>query len=90
MFCRWKYITTSVLLELKSVKTSGLLWLLNIFQVSAGSADRFVYIWDTTSRRIQYKLPGHNGSINDVDFHPKEPIIMSGSSDKLVYIGEIE
>ncbi|XP_069672017.1 U5 small nuclear ribonucleoprotein 40 kDa protein [Periplaneta americana] len=59
-------------------------------KVSAGSADRFVYLWDTTSRRILYKLPGHNGSVNDVDFHPKEPIIMSGSSDKLVYIGEIE
>jgi Prp8 binding protein len=43
-------------------------------KVSAGSADRFVYIWDTTSRRIIYKLPGHNGSVNDVVFHPKEPI----------------
>ena len=21
-----------------------------------------------------YKLPGHQGSVNDVDFHPKEPI----------------
>jgi Prp8 binding protein len=78
------------LLQLKSIDTCELPWLLNVFQVSAGSADRFVYIWDTTTRRILYKLPGHNGSINDVDFHPKEPIIMSGSSDKLVYIGEIE
>ncbi|XP_068085480.1 U5 small nuclear ribonucleoprotein 40 kDa protein [Anabrus simplex] len=59
-------------------------------KVSAGSADRFVYIWDTTSRRILYKLPGHNGSVNDVDFHPKETIIMSGSSDKQIFIGEIE
>jgi len=43
-------------------------------QVSAGSGDRFVYIWDTTSRRILYKLPGHSGSVNEVDFHPFEPI----------------
>lgn len=43
-------------------------------KVSAGSADRFVYIWDANTRRILYKLPGHNGSVNDVDFHPKEPI----------------
>ena len=43
-------------------------------KVSAGSSDRFHYIWDTTSRRILYKLPGHNGSVNDIDFHPKEPI----------------
>lgn len=42
--------------------------------VSAGSADRFVYIWDTTTRKIMYKLPGHLGSVNDVDFHRVEPI----------------
>lgn len=59
-------------------------------KVAAGSADRFVYIWDTTSRRIIYKLPGHNGSVNDIQFHPKESIIVSGSSDKQVYLGEIE
>ncbi|XP_072028247.1 U5 small nuclear ribonucleoprotein 40 kDa protein-like [Amphiura filiformis] len=44
-------------------------------KIAAGSADRFVYVWDTTSRRILYKLPGHTGSINDVDFHPFEPIL---------------
>lgn len=59
-------------------------------KVSGGSADRYVYIWDTTSRRIMYKLPGHNGSVNDVDFHPTEPIILSASSDKTLYLGEIE
>nr|CAD7439462.1 unnamed protein product [Timema bartmani]CAD7455824.1 unnamed protein product [Timema tahoe] len=59
-------------------------------KVSAGSADRFVYIWDTTTRRILYKLPGHNGCVNDIDFHPSEPIIVSGSSDKLIYLGEVE
>lgn len=59
-------------------------------KVSAGSADRFMYIWDTTSRRILYKLPGHNGSVNDVDFHKNEPIIVSCSSDKQLYMGEIE
>ena len=35
---------------------------------------RFVYVWDTNSRRILYKLPGHDGSVNDVDFHPNELI----------------
>lgn len=59
-------------------------------RVSCGSADRFVHIWDSDTGRIAYKLPGHNGSVNDVDFHPKEPIILSGSSDKTLYIGEIE
>ena len=35
---------------------------------------RCVYIWDTVYQRLVYKLPGHLGSVNDVDFHPKEPI----------------
>ena len=43
-------------------------------KVTAGSSDRYVYIWDTTSRRILYKLPGHAGSVNDCRFHPAEPI----------------
>ncbi|XP_061389749.1 U5 small nuclear ribonucleoprotein 40 kDa protein [Musca vetustissima] len=59
-------------------------------KISAGSADRYVYVWDTTSRRILYKLPGHNGSVNDVDFSSKEPLIVSASSDKTLYLGEIE
>uniref|UniRef100_F6SV59 U5 small nuclear ribonucleoprotein 40 kDa protein n=2 Tax=Macaca TaxID=9539 RepID=F6SV59_MACMU len=48
-------------------------------KIAAGSADRFVYVWDTTSRRILYKLPGHAGSINEVAFHPDEPISNSAS-----------
>ena len=59
-------------------------------KVTAGSGDRYVYVWDTTSRRILYKLPGHAGSVNEIDFHPFEPIIASGSSDKRIYLGEIE
>ncbi|XP_013413134.2 U5 small nuclear ribonucleoprotein 40 kDa protein [Lingula anatina] len=59
-------------------------------KVSAGSGDRFVYVWDTTTRRILYKLPGHAGSVNEVDFHPTEPIVLSCSSDKNIYLGEIE
>lgn len=49
-----------------------------------------MYVWDTSSRRILYKLPGHHGSVNSVDFHPTEPIILSGSSDKTMYLGELE
>ena len=38
--------------------------------------DRFVYVWDVNSRSLQYKLPGHMGSVNDVQFYPaaEEPI----------------
>jgi Prp8 binding protein len=42
--------------------------------LSAGSADKYLYIWDFEDGKIAYKLPGHLGSINDVAFHPAEPI----------------
>eukprot|EP00803_Ostreobium_quekettii_P009593 evm.model.scf_279.1 EVM.evm.TU.scf_279.1 scf_279:83-3694(+) len=58
-------------------------------RVTAGSADRMVCIWDASTRAMLYKLPGHKGSVNDVVFHPKEPIIASSSTDKTIYLGEI-
>ncbi|DBA75027.1 TPA: hypothetical protein ACH3X1_010366 [Trebouxia sp. C0004] len=58
-------------------------------KVTAGSADRMVYIWNASSRQIEYKLPGHLGSVNDAVFHPKEPIVASASSDKQIYLGEL-
>lgn len=58
--------------------------------VSAGSADRFVYIWSANDGRIVYKLSGHLGSVNEVAFHPKEPIVLSCSNDKQIYLGELE
>ena len=47
-------------------------------------------MWETASRKIVYKLPGHLGSVNDVDFHSIEPIILSAGSDKQIYLGEFE
>jgi len=64
-------------------------WSCDGTKVSAGSADRFVYIWDVKSMRILYKLPGHTGSVNEVDFHPTEPILLSCSTDKGIFLGEI-
>jgi len=58
--------------------------------VAAGSSDRNVYVWDINTRKIVYKLPGHLGSVNDVDFHKIEPIILSAGSDKQIYLGEFE
>jgi len=65
-------------------------WSPDSAQVSCGSADRYVYVWDVSSRRILYKLPGHQGSVNETDFHPTEKIVLSASSDKKIYLGEIE
>jgi WD40 repeat protein len=50
-------------------------------QVTAGSADRMVYVWEVASRKLLYKLPGHSGSVNEAVFHPKEPIVASAGSD---------
>ena len=44
---------------------------------------------DWMSLIIRYRLPGHRSIVNDVDFHPIEPIICSVSSDHSVILGEI-
>ena len=48
-----------------------------------------MYIWDAASGAMLYKLPGHEGCVNDVAFHPLEPIIASASSDGSLYLGEL-
>jgi len=65
-------------------------WSFNGSRVGAGSADRCVYVWNTTNREIIYKLPGHKGVVNQVVFHPQQPIIASVGADKNVFLGEIE
>ncbi|KAF8204572.1 U5 snRNP complex subunit [Pholiota molesta] len=40
--------------------------------------------------KILYKLPGHKGTVTSVDFHAKEPIILTGSKDGTMLLGEIE
>ncbi|KAF9226804.1 WD40 repeat-like protein [Gyrodon lividus] len=59
-------------------------------RVAVGGADRMVCIWDVESGRVLYKLPGHKGTVTSVDFHPKEPIILTGSKDGTMLMGEIE
>ena len=57
--------------------------------VASGSADACVYVWDTSSRRISYRLPGHKGCVNSVAFHPSEDIIASGANDSVIFLGEL-
>jgi len=59
-------------------------------RVGLGGSDRSVTIWDVESGRILYKLPGHKGTVMSVDFHPKEPIVLTGAKDGLMLLGEIE
>ncbi len=60
-------------------------------QVVAGSADRCVHIWDAETCEALYMLPGHAGSVNDVRFHPNphERVIASASSDRNLFLGEL-
>jgi len=57
--------------------------------MTAGSSDRYTYIWDTTSRRITHKLAGHNGSVNETSINSKGTLIASASSDRTIIVGEI-
>ena len=59
-------------------------------RVAAGSADRCVYVFDTTSRDILYKLPGHRGVVNTVVWHPTQPVILSAGADKTLFLGELQ
>lgn len=38
---------------------------------------------------VEYALPGHKGSVNEVVFHPKEPIVGSCSNDRTIFLGEL-
>ena len=58
--------------------------------VASGGGDRNVYVWDTRTRTVQFKLPGHKGCVGTVDWHPREPILLSGSVDKTAYLGELD
>ena len=49
-------------------------WSSDSQRIATGSGDRTVVVWDVISRKILYKLPGHKGCVNSVDFHPSEPI----------------
>ena len=49
-------------------------------RIASGSGDGTVVVWDVQSTKIQYKLPGHKGTVNDVRFAPgTEPISKSTS-----------
>lgn len=48
-----------------------------------------VAVWDLEKKEIKYKLPGHKGAVNQVDFHPSQSIIASCSMDKTLFLGDL-
>ena len=58
-------------------------------RITAGSGDRMVCVWDVRGSKMEYRLPGHTGSVNEAVFHPAQPIVASASSDGTLYLGEL-
>ena len=58
-------------------------------KIAAGSGDCTLVIWDVASTNLLYKLPGHRGCVNDVHFSPTDSIIVSGSSDRSLLLGQL-
>lgn len=57
--------------------------------VAGGSADATVHVWDAQTRAPKWRLPGHQGGVGAVAFHPTDPVIASGSADKTIFLGEL-
>jgi Prp8 binding protein len=55
--------------------------------IACGSGDRSVVVWEFATGNIVYKLPGHKGCVNDVDW--AESMILSASNDKTLFVGEL-
>ncbi|ODN73143.1 hypothetical protein L202_07709 [Cryptococcus amylolentus CBS 6039] len=59
-------------------------------RIAVGGGDRTVTVWEVETGKIVYKLPGHKGTVTGVAFHPKEPIILTGSKDTNMLLGELD
>lgn len=66
-------------------------WSANGKRIAAGAGDGTVVIWNSTTGKLQYKLPGHKGSVNCAELTPgSDPIVISGSSDRTLLLGELK
>ncbi|KAH7030716.1 WD repeat-containing protein [Microdochium trichocladiopsis] len=59
--------------------------------IAVGAGDGSVVIWSSDNGKLQYKLPGHKGTVNCAEFAPNDqPIILSASSDRRMLLGELK
>lgn len=57
--------------------------------IISGSADNTISCWDFLTRKLIDKLPGHRGTVIDVNFHPVyDNILLSSSTDGSVIVRE--
>ncbi|KAG0652753.1 U5 small nuclear ribonucleoprotein 40 kDa [Hyphodiscus hymeniophilus] len=60
-------------------------------KVAAGAGDGTVVVWNNETGKLMYKLPGHKGTVNCAELSPSsDPIILSGSSDRKLLLGELK
>lgn len=62
-------------------------WSSDNLVVSAGSSDRLVHLWDSSTRQKTKALTGHNGTVYAVEFHPEGKIVASCSADSYLVVG---
>ncbi|KAF9101345.1 hypothetical protein BGX27_011511 [Mortierella sp. AM989] len=71
--------------ELQTVTSEKDIPLESSLLLASGSMDPYVYLFDVGAGDGQYdllqKLPGHTDRVYDVDFHPIEHVLASGSAD---------
>ena len=65
-------------------------WSIDDNYVSAGSADKLLKVWRVEDEKLIITMDGHEGSINDIDFHPKQNILVSASTDQKLFVGYVE
>lgn len=60
-------------------------------RVAAGAGDGTTVVWSADTAKLLYKLPGHKGTVNCAEFSPgTDPIILTGSSDRNLLLGELK
>jgi Prp8 binding protein len=57
--------------------------------VTAASADGLVHVWEAATGAPAYRLPGHEGAVHAVAFHPDQPIVASAGADSNIFVGEL-
>lgn len=55
-------------------------------QVASGSDDSTICIWHTEDNRLSFKLVGHKGPVQEIDFTPSGAIVASASKDNTIKI----